>query len=127
MKSIFLEKNLRSLYCSNIKYKALLNKFSLNKASYFGFLNVLKKSNNQETDLERYSKLKSKYSKEKKDEDQEEENLEKVKENIQDQSFLKFLQFLENKETFTWQNNLELMKVKFKKNESFKFKFIYIL
>jgi hypothetical protein len=110
MQSKFLGKTIKSIYYSNIRYNTILNKVSFNRISHFGFLNILKKSNNQDSELERYSKLKSKYNKDKKEEEGE-ENIEKLKERAQDESFIKFLQFLENKETFTWQNNLELMKV----------------
>ena len=93
-----------------------INKISFNKNSSFGFLNVLTKSNNQETEVERYAKLKSKFSPKKNEEEEEEksyENFENIQKNVNDQSFLKFLEFMKYKETFTWQNNLELMKVNF--------------
>ena len=76
-------------------------------------MNILNKPKSLDTEAERYLKLKSKYSPEKNEENDIEENFENSKEKSLEESFRKFLVFLENNETFTWQNNLELMKVKF--------------
>lgn len=114
-KNFLLGKNLNTFMKSKI-FKSPFHNHSIKEFSSFNFMNILNNPKTEESERDRYLRLKAKYAPEKKqenldDENQEAFNYEKVKEKAQDESFLKFLQFLENNETFTWQNNLELMKV----------------
>jgi len=95
------------------------NQFFKHSLKYFAFsLNPFtKKNNNANGVTSRLTELKNKLSKnkwiKKEDEDNEEgESVNETRESYAQKTYERFLKFLENKDSFTWQNNLELIKVK---------------
>lgn len=104
-RSCFAQKN--GFYTQSIKY------FSFN-------LNPFNKKNNDSNGItSRLTELQNKLSKSKiikrQDEDNEEAgSVNETREAYAQKAYERFLKFLENKDTFTWQNNLELIKVKYK-------------
>lgn len=93
-----------SLYKQSIRYFAInLNIFN-------------KKTNNTNGKSNRLTELQNKLNhpkniNDKDEQDEEEKSINQSREEHSQKVYDRFLKFLENKDSFTWQNNLELIKV----------------
>jgi len=112
-----LKKNLSFNYITKLSL-VQNNGFYKQSLKYFSFnLNLFNKKNNKTNGLtSRLTELKNKLSqnkiiKKQDEENEEEESVNETREIYAQKTYERFLKFLENKDKFTWQNNLELIKV----------------
>ncbi len=113
-----LKRNLISNTFTKLSF-AQNNGFYKHSIKYFSFsLNPFTKKSNNVGMTSRLSELQNKLSQskiiKKQDEENEEgESVNETREVYAQKTYERFLKFLENKDSFTWQNNLELIKVNF--------------